>query len=356
MTLRLERVLFILKRRQDYDGYKHSQIGLSTGLYNSALYMSDMLNNNKIESKVVVVVDNNCIDKEVHLFKPTHVIIEALWVVPEKFEILHKLHPNVKWIIRLHSQIPFISNEGNAMRWIGEYVTRPNVYIGVNAIEMTKDMRIYLKSKMKWTKGEENSRIIYLPNYYPQKYVTKKLNKERSYINVSCFGSIRPLKNHLIQAIAAIKFADKIGKKLHFHINGDRVEQKGQPVLSNLIGLFDELSDKGHLLIQHDWTPREEFLELCSEMDLGMQVSFSETFNIVGADLISKGVPLVGSDEIPWLSSIYCAKPTMSEDISEKLLCSYKFPKLNVWLNQRNLNCYSNETIKTWVKALIRTY
>ena len=90
MNLRIERVLFILKRRQDYDGYKHSQIGLSTGLYNSALYMSDMLNNNRIESKVVVVVDNNSIDKEVHLFKPTHVIIETLWVVPEKFEILNK--------------------------------------------------------------------------------------------------------------------------------------------------------------------------------------------------------------------------------------------------------------------------
>jgi len=41
MTLKNERVLFILKRRQDYDGYKHSQIGKSviilTHGFNSAI-------------------------------------------------------------------------------------------------------------------------------------------------------------------------------------------------------------------------------------------------------------------------------------------------------------------------------
>lgn len=55
-----------------------------------------MLNRNGIESKVVVVIDNNCIDKEVTAFKPTHAIIEGLWVVPEKFDVLKKLHPTIK--------------------------------------------------------------------------------------------------------------------------------------------------------------------------------------------------------------------------------------------------------------------
>ena len=35
-----------------------------------------------------VVVDNNGIDKEITEYKPTHVFIEGLWVVPEKFDVL----------------------------------------------------------------------------------------------------------------------------------------------------------------------------------------------------------------------------------------------------------------------------
>jgi hypothetical protein len=101
------KILFLLKRRHDYNSEEHTNLNISTGLYNSAHFMHEMLIDEGLESNIAVVVDNNSIDKEVTKYKPTHVIIEALWVVPEKFYILSKLHPNVKWIIRLHSEIPF---------------------------------------------------------------------------------------------------------------------------------------------------------------------------------------------------------------------------------------------------------
>ena len=110
-----KKILFILKRREDYNGIIHSHVGLSTGLFNSASFMNDMLNDAGVESKLVVVEDNNRIDSEVYKYKPTHVIIEALWVVPSKFAILADLHPTVKWIVRLHSELPFLANEGIAL-------------------------------------------------------------------------------------------------------------------------------------------------------------------------------------------------------------------------------------------------
>ena len=76
------RVLFILKRKEDYCEEHFSHLGLSTGLFNSATFVNDMLQEENINTKLVVVVDNNDIDKEVTLYNPTHVIIEALWVVP----------------------------------------------------------------------------------------------------------------------------------------------------------------------------------------------------------------------------------------------------------------------------------
>ena len=133
------KVLFILKKRQtSHTGYA----SVSSGLLNSAKFVSDMLNKNGIESHLVEVNDNNCIDREVTKFKPTHVIIEALWVVPQKFEVLTKLHPNVQWIIRLHSDISFLANEGIAIEWIYEYLKYPNVKVSANDLETNQKSKI----------------------------------------------------------------------------------------------------------------------------------------------------------------------------------------------------------------------
>lgn len=348
------RVLFILKRRHDYCPDKHNPIGLSTGLYNSAKFMQEMLTDSGVEATLEVAIDNNCIDKLVTKHRPTHVIIEALWVVPEKFAILTKLHPNVKWIIRLHSEMPFMAGEGMAMDWLGDYVSYPELIIGVNAPRMLNEVRTYLKTANNWTDNVCNKRVIYMPNYYPQEYKTKTYNSDKDWVDVACFGAVRPLKNHMLQAVAALKFANLIGKKLKFHINSGRIEMKGDPVMHNLRGFFQQLADQGHELIGHEWTPREEFLEICAQMDIGVQCNFSETFNIVSADLISQGVPIVGSKEIPWASSLFNADPTESTDICNSILHTHYFPWVNVYLNQHNLTKYTNKTKKIWLKYFTR--
>lgn len=345
----MKKVLFILKRREDYSAEKHSHVGLSTGLYNSANFMNLMLRDSGIESNLEVAIDNNCIDRLVIKHRPTHVIIEALWVVPQKFAVLQKLHPNVTWVIRLHSEMPFIAGEGNAMDWIGDYSRCRNIVIAVNAPRMLRETRLYLEHLHHWDKETTENRVIYLPNFYPQEYKHKTLDRNKEHIDIGCFGAVRPLKNHLVQAFAAIEFADSIGKKLRFHINAGRIEMQGGPVLNNLKGLFQQIYDHGHKLVNHMWTPREQFLELCASMDICLQSSFSETFNIVGADVISQGVPLVGSVEIPW-QQMGLADPTNSEDICAKLDFAYRWPQLNVKCNQFALKHYTNTTRKIWAK------
>jgi glycosyltransferase involved in cell wall biosynthesis len=342
------KVLFILKCNENYGAEQYSHVGLSTGLYNSALFMDEMLNKDHIESKMVVVTDNNDIDREVTEFKPTHVIIEALWVVPFKFDVLIKLHPNVKWVIRLHSEVPFLANEGMAMDWLGNYSKYDNIVVACNSPQTTKDIQFYLGHKNEWSKKIQKQRVIFLPNYYPQDYKSKKLDKSKDTIDVACFGAIRPLKNHLIQAMAAIKLADKISKKLNFHINF-RLEQKGEPIFNNLVALFEQLENKGHKLVIHKWVPRDKFLELCSKMDIGMQISFNETFNIVAADIISQGVPLVASPEIPWASHWFATHQTNTNDIFDTLRDTYNYPCINVYINKCLLKSYTDKTRKIWV-------
>jgi hypothetical protein len=345
----MSKVLFILKRREDYQAVLHSNIGLSTGLFNSASFVNNMLNDIGVESHLEVAIDNNCIDRLVNTHKPTHVIIEALWVVPTKFAVLQQLHPDVTWIIRLHSEMPFMAGEGMAMDWIGEYSKFRNVIIAVNAPRMLRETKLFLEHMHNWNEKTVNKKVIYLPNFYPQEYKHKTLNKDKDVIDIGCFGAVRPLKNHLLQAFGAIEFADSIGKKLHFHINSGRVEMQGGPVAHNLRGLFAHLYNKGHRLVNHVWTPREQFLELCGQMDVCLQSSFSETFNIVGADVISQGVPLVGCSEIPWQMS-GLTDPTSSQDICVGLQTAYRFPQFNVKLNQFGLTHYTNKTRRVWAK------
>lgn len=330
------RALFICKHRESY-GHK---TGLSSGLLNSARFVSDMLNTIGIESKLVDVQDNNDIDREVTLYKPTHVFIEALWVVPEKFDVLIKLHPHVKWIIRLHSEVPFIAMEGVSMHWLFEYIKRKNVIISANSKHAQEELEYQLKKF-----------VPYLPNYYPVDFNIKKVHKHSSeYIDIGCFGAIRLFKNHLVQAIAAIRFAEQIGKKLRFHINHERVEGwNSDSIYKNLKYLFD--NNPQHELVNHWWLPHHEFIELIKLVDIGMQVSFTETFNIVTADFVNNNVPVVVSHEITWASELFKADPHSVPDIINKLEHAWNASKHNGQdLNKRGLYNFSENSKKDWKK------
>ena len=331
------KVLFILKKRQtSHTGYA----SVSSGLLNSAKFVSDMLNKNGIESHLVEVNDNNCIDREVTKFKPTHVIIEALWVVPQKFEVLTKLHPNVQWIIRLHSDISFLANEGIAIEWIYEYLKYDNVKVSSNDSETNFNFELLT-----------NREFVYLPNYYPVGFFNRNKPKPdtKKVINVGCFGAVRPLKNQLIQAVAAIDYADTYGKKLKFHINTQRIEGRGEPVLKNLRALFE--NNPKHELVEHGWLSHDEFIDLVQTMDIGLQVSFTETFNIVSADFVNNNIPVVTSNEVEWVSPIYFANSSKTNSIVSRMrraIITSRF-KLN-WLNKLSLWNYSLNSEKIWTK------
>jgi hypothetical protein len=273
-----------------------------------------------------------------------------LWVVPEKFEVLQRLHPDIKWIVRIHSNIPFIANEGIAIKWLREYLNYQNVYIAFNSPKILEEMKFYFGS-LGINKSFIDRKVLYLPNYYPEYYRDSKVHKQMKVVNISSFGSIRPLKNQLIQAFAAIKFAESQGLRLAFHINIGRVEQKGDPVLKNLEYLFGHYYKNKHVLVKHKWMPRRWFLQLCRLMDVGMQFSFSETFNIIAADHITQGIPVVGSSEIPWLAERYTCSPTDSTAMCKLLNKVYR-SRTNVKSSQKALKKYTTESKKLWREYL----
>lgn len=321
--------------------------GPSLGLFNSCNFVKKALESKGIRSKVVEVKDNNDIDREVSKFNPTHVILEAIWVVPEKFPFLIKLHPNVTWVVRVHSNAPFLSGEGMAIEWLVKYRDLALKYddkffVACNSKRMVDELNLTL-----------GMRSILLSNIYepalseaPGKPAV--FNPKGGKVVIGCFGAIRPLKNQLEQALAAIIFSNEHKLELTFHINTARIEQNSSPIHRNLIALFDGTP---HKLVQHGWVAHDKFIRLIKTCDIGLQASFSETFNIVSGDFIFSGVPLVGSSEIEWLASHSKARPTTYTDIVKKIAHNLKYTSC-VESSQRNLKIYSVKALAGWVKWL----
>jgi hypothetical protein len=342
MTTIKPKVLFICKQRP-------SKYGASYGLLNSCRFLCNALKSMGVDAKTIEVVDNNGIDREVHQYKPSHVFIEALWVVPDKFDVLIPLHPTVQWHVRLHSNTPFIANEGVAMAWIKKYLKLqakyPQFHLAPNALKMIDDIKQTFRADTVYTPN------IYQPHYSPNvgEHDTP-VDKLPGVLSIGCFGAVRPMKNQLIQAMAAIAFADEIGKELHFHINHSRLEQNGDNPYKNMVALFEGTK---HKLVEHEWLDHDKFLTLIRRMDLGLQVSFSETFNIVAADFVHVKVPLVGSDEITWLNSIYKADQTSLDNIVSHLWMAYLGRNVGLHvLNNVGLDKWNNDARKVWKKLL----
>lgn len=332
------RILFVLKKNNNY-GFKTQGLKKSSGLFNSTRFIVESLSARGIHAHIVEVNDNNDIDREICAFKPKIVVIEALWVVPEKFDELKKHHPLVNWYVHLHSHIPFLAMEGIAMEWLRKYV-KNKINIIANSPDAYQALRAILPSQY----------LSYIPNVYISK-PRKPKDHCKDVINISCFGAVRPLKNQLLQAIAAIEFAKEINRPLRFHINDTRVESMGDPVLKNLRQLFRD-QPKAEL-VGHSWMEPDVFLDyLHKHIDIAMQVSLTETFNVVTADAVTAGVPVVVSKEIKWVSSWCKAEDDSIDDMVHKLKRVHGAELITRW-NQHLLHNYSEDAQQAWYEFVL---
>lgn len=327
--------LFVCKQGVGSAGAGYPGQSRASGLYNSTRFIVEALEAHGKPARIVIVRDNNDIDREVALARPRNVIVEALWVVPEKFDVLRALHPGVSWFVHLHSHVPFLAQEGIALEWLAGYRAR-GVGVIVNSQQAFDALRVFVESD-----------LVFLPNVYLGKGRKAVLpGADGSHISVGCFGAIRPLKNTLLQALAAIQFARERRMALQFHVNVTRVETGGDPVLKNLRALF---ATQERALIEHGWFEPSDFVDfLQANIDISLQVSLSETFNVVTADAVTAGVPIVVSDEVPWASDWSQASDDSVGDIVSKMHQAWQNRAL-VWWNQRGLRGYVNVAIRAWL-------
>jgi len=316
--------------------------GITSGLFNSANFVVRFLKEQGYTAELTPVQDSNAIDRVVTQANPDIVVLEALWVPPAKLAELVAIprHAKRKWVIRIHSKAPFLANEGLATRWIWQYTTieSDNIIIAPNTRELSEQLSAAMPG----------GNFICLPNIYnPPKFKPTRPSRIKHRVDIGCFGAIRPMKNTYQQALAAISFAESRDLQLFFHVNASRVEQKGDNVLKNLVALFE---CSPHRLVQHGWYQHREFLLCAEKMDLAMQVSFSESFNIVSADCVTAGVPTVVSDDIEWMPKFLQTSPTSHKGMVKKLARAWKWRVFSTWLQRLYLAIYNIKAKLAWLR------
>ena len=346
----MTRSLFLLKRREDYsqDPSYSSSYQIATGMYNSAKFVVDELVAAGRESQVVLCIDANDIDREVTNYQPTHVFIEGLWVTPAKFAELQAIqrHANVEWHVRVHSEIPFIATEGVAFDWIPQYLN-----LGVHVSPNSPRAHEQLKWLARQMPDVDESLVTYLPNCYPVDYSAFPLEnldtEDKPVLDIACFGAYRPMKNHLQQAFIAARYAQSKNKGLRFHVN-QRMDAGGGGPAKNVEKL---LTAAGVELVKHEWEDRETFLNTMGQIDLLMQVSMSETFNIVAADATLAGRPILVSKEISWAYPTY-GDPQSVGDCLRKLELIMSNKKFFINGNRSGLSIYAAAARRRWLNYL----
>ena len=337
---RKKKVLFVLKKKNAYGNPTSAPYGLKTSCYLVSECLKPYAN-----CKIVEVIDGNSINKEIYDFRPDFVIIEAIWCPPYKIRELIRLYPKTQFSIRLHSKFPFLAQEKLALEWMNEYRDFINKYDNLSISANNEDFIYQINNTL-------NYAVELLPNCYP---IDDSIKQDKrpvgEILDIGCFGALRILKNQLQQAICAIYQADQMKKNLRFHINdSSTLEKEGRPILNNLTNLFKGLK---HELIIHTWQDHDSFIDLIKSMDIGMQVSFSESYDIIAADFCSNGIPIIGSKEIEFLSSSYQADPNDFYGIVNKL----RFAISNKWLglhrvNELRLRNNTKRAVKIWLKYL----
>jgi hypothetical protein len=249
----------------------------------------------------------------------THIVISAPWLKAEDLQDLAIANPSLEIAVASHSNVGFLAADPRAFHLIREYLNvetaTPNFHFAGNSPRLSA-----------WIENTYNDPTWTLPNLY---YLDGTSPNPRppfsgDTIRIGCFGAQRLLKNILSAGAAALELAAGMRIDLEFYISAKRIEGP-QGTTRSLKEMFHGLH--WAKIVEIDWESWPTFRQTARHMDLGMQPSFTETFNVVTADLVAEGVASVTGHAIDWVPSYWQAQVDDVSDIAAVGLAILRNPK-----------------------------
>lgn len=302
---KLAHVLIVYRDVQKMGKYSHKALGVN------AAHTCKVLRDNGILCDPIGLWPASTLVAEIKKHPTaTHVVIEAPWIPLDIMAQALRELSQVHFIVRAHSQIGFLQVEPGAVQLMRELMRMQDGELNLSVAANSNRLSYIFENVYQ-------GRCLHLGNLYYMKRPSTKLAQSHNHrkLVVGSFGALRLLKNHTTDAAAALLIAKRKGCDLEFWINVGREETSGgKDVLPALRNMFSNLH--WAKLLESPWESWADFRRTISTMDLLMQTSFTETFNITAADAVAEGVPVVGGDAIEWLPNQWKAQSDNAENIA----------------------------------------
>jgi hypothetical protein len=294
----------------DYEDYNSEGGKCHRGLGVNALHTAKVLRKAGVRCDIAPVWNIDSVRKALQKYMPTHAIVEAFWIKAPDMSTLLTEFPSVHFVVRCHSQIGFLQVEPGAIKILRDMLLLQEVQLNLTVSANTLRLKQFIDRTYK-------SRCLLLPNLYNVDRENRKpgVSHDHRSLRIGCFGAHRLLKNHTTSAAAALMMANRRGSDLEFYVNSGRTENpQSKSIMLALNNMFNNL--RWAKIVQVPWEEWSQFRLTVSHMDLVVQASFTETFNIVTADAVSEGVPAVVGPAIEWVPESWQADPDDADDIA----------------------------------------
>jgi hypothetical protein len=252
--------------------------------------------------------------------RPTHVVLAAPWVPTNDLAAMAAEFPDVNFVVVSHSSVGFLSADPHAIRLLREtadlQLATHNVFVGGNSSKFTA-----------WATEAWGVNAVWMPNLYclAETFPHHHHRWQGGALRLGMFGANRPLKNFLSGAAAAVELARRLRVPVQLFLSSGRIEGGNARAIEEMTEHIANLT-----VVHTGWLPWPAFRRLVRTIDLVLQVSYTETFNVVTADAIAEGVPVVASDAIDWVPRWWQARvdePLDVARVAERLLRDPDAPK-----------------------------
>ena len=337
-------VIIIYRNFRHYHGVSHIGLGVS------ALNISKTLNHAGIRCRVFPIAEAKDIKGVLEKNTATHVVIQAIWVPPSILGDLAGTFPDTQFSCTCHSNVGFLSAEPGAITMFKEYLNLERETVNFHAAG----------NSYRFCKSIEESftePCTYLPNMYwtHHKHGEPKRgwNDIGGTLRIGIFGAPRIQKNMLSGVMASIEIASNLGAFTEIYISSGR--EDGGKERANAIrqGCKNLVANLPNIkLIEVNWASWTQFLKIVGSMNLLMQMSYTESFNIVTADGCAEGVPSVVSSAITWAPRSWVADVDDATDIA-RVGCQVLSDPMSATHGFHALKKHNKSSLHAWLEYLM---
>lgn len=346
------RTVFTYKNFAAFRGISHIGLGVSCSMTARALWRQGfhtdvwpIVNPADIERRIRE--DQNHSQNVRLAYTPlSHVVIAAPWIPSADLYNLLVSYPSINFVVICHSDVGFLQADPGAIARLKEMAGLAN---SVHNFTVAGNNERFVR----WAKAAISHKFKFLPNLYDVSTFVNHSRRHHGYdrqVRIGCFGANRPLKNMVTAAAAALQIAHQRRVDVEFFVSSGR--QEG----GHDIRPIEEML-RGHRtkLVFAPWSIWPDFVKMVGTMDLLLQPSYTESFNMVTADGISQAVPSAVSQTIDWVPPNWIARADDSYDIAKTGMALLDDTDAG-YEGQEALRNYVEEGTGVWSNFLMGNY